>query len=308
MRAAGITEIGAPVATIELPEPGELAGDEVLVEVRAAGVANWDDIVRTGAWDVGAAPPMALGVQASGIVVAVGNEVSEWRAGDEVMTHPLPLRGTGTWAPLLAAAADQLARKPAAASWEEASVFGVPALTAVQVFDEALGLQPGEQVLVHGAGGVTGGLLVALAAERGAEVIATAGPASSDRVKTLGARHVLDYHDAEWPERVRELAAGNGVPAAVNAVLDGSVAAIRAVADGGRLATITSDAPPEERGIGMTTLYVRADGQQLRELAPLLDQERFRPRVGATFALEDAAGALAAAVKGRAGGAVALNP
>jgi NADPH:quinone reductase-like Zn-dependent oxidoreductase len=299
MRAAGITTIGGPVENVELPDPGEPAADEVLVEVRASGVANWDDFVRTGRWDVGSVPPMALGVAASGTVAAVGAEVSEWQIGDEVLTHPLPLRGSGTWAPLLLAPADQLAAKPAAVSWEAAAVFPVPALTALQVVDEALELKSGETVLVHGAGGVTGRLLVLIAAERGAEVIATAGPTSAERVKQLGAAQVLDYHDEGWPEQVR-------VSAAVNAAGGGAVDTLRAVADGGRFATITSDAPPEERGIRMTTLYVRPDGPQLRELAPLLEQERFRPAVVATYGLDEAEAALDAVVGGRTGGAVAL--
>src|SRR6266851_4470222 len=66
MQVAGIRKVGAKVDLIEMGEPRPLAGDEVLVEVRAAGVANWDELVRTGCWDVGATPPMALGVQAAG--------------------------------------------------------------------------------------------------------------------------------------------------------------------------------------------------------------------------------------------------
>lgn len=61
MRAAGIRQYSAPVEPIELPGPGELRPDEVLLEVRCCGVGNWDDIARTGGWDVGRHPPMALG-------------------------------------------------------------------------------------------------------------------------------------------------------------------------------------------------------------------------------------------------------
>jgi NADPH:quinone reductase-like Zn-dependent oxidoreductase len=76
MQVAGIVGVGAPVEMIEVAGPRPLAGDEVLVEVRAAGVANWDEIVRTGGWDVGVSPPMALGVEAAGTVIAVGGEVT----------------------------------------------------------------------------------------------------------------------------------------------------------------------------------------------------------------------------------------
>ncbi|HEX8857034.1 MAG TPA: alcohol dehydrogenase catalytic domain-containing protein, partial [Thermoleophilaceae bacterium] len=71
VRAAGIEQFGDAVETLELAEPRALHDGEVLIEVRAAGVANWDDIVRVGDWDVGRRPPMALGVEAAGVVAAV---------------------------------------------------------------------------------------------------------------------------------------------------------------------------------------------------------------------------------------------
>src|SRR5436190_12817134 len=122
----------------------------------------------------------------------------------------------------LIAPAGLLARKPPGASWEAAAACPVPALTAEQVLSDTLNVRAGEQLLVHGAGGVTGGLLVALAALRGAQVIATAGPSSRQRVTALGARHVIDYHDQDWPAQVRALAANRGVDAAANAVPSGA--------------------------------------------------------------------------------------
>src|SRR6266566_1318763 len=68
MRAAGVTELGGPVRALDLPDPLGPTTDGVLIEVFAAGVANWDEIVRAGGWDVGASPPMALGVAAAGVV------------------------------------------------------------------------------------------------------------------------------------------------------------------------------------------------------------------------------------------------
>ena len=73
MRVAGIRTMGAPVELFEVPEPRQLADDEVLIEVMAAGVGDWDEFVRTGGWDVGRQPPMALGVEAAGTVLAAGN-------------------------------------------------------------------------------------------------------------------------------------------------------------------------------------------------------------------------------------------
>src|SRR5919201_187484 len=112
MRAAGIRQFGASVELLELPEPGSPAPDEVLIRVAAAGVGNWDEIVRQGGWDVGAQPPLALGVEAAGLVDRAGRAVSGFAPGDRVLTHPLPLRGQGTWAERLLAPATLLARAP----------------------------------------------------------------------------------------------------------------------------------------------------------------------------------------------------
>src|SRR4029453_5417483 len=135
MLAAGVQELAAAVEMIDLPDPRPLAGDEVLIEVRASGVANWDEFVRTGQWDVGRTPPMALGVAAAGVIAAVGEAIGNWKEGDEVLTHPLPLRDQGTWAPSLIAPAALLARKPEAVSWDVAAALPAPALTAPRAGD-----------------------------------------------------------------------------------------------------------------------------------------------------------------------------
>jgi NADPH:quinone reductase-like Zn-dependent oxidoreductase len=271
-------------------------------------VGNWDEFVRTGGWDVGTSPPMALGVEAAGTVVAAGPAAGDWAPGDPVMTHPVPLRDQGTWAPRLIAPAGLLARKPPGASWEAAAAFPVPALTAEQVIGDALDVRAGEQVLVNGASGVTGRLLVALAALRGAEVIATAGPDSRQLVTELGARHVIDYHDQQWPAQVREITGGRGVAAAANAAPGAAATAMRAVADGGRLATITSDPPAGQHGITVASIYVRPDGAQLRGLAKRFAEGRLEIPVAVSYRLADAAQALAQVTSGHAAGAVVLAP
>ena len=218
MKGAGIREIGGQVQLLELPDPPNPKPDEIVIEVRAAGVANWDEIVRTGGWDVGIKPPMALGVSATGVVRAVGERVRRFHVGDDVLTHPLPLRDQGAWAEQLVAAEDTVARKPAGMSWDEAGVFPVPALTAGEVLTKTVDVRPGEFILIHGGGGITGGMLVAVASGLGARVIATASPGNAGRVKSYGAAAVLDYH-ADWQQEVRQIAGEAGVRIAVNTVL-----------------------------------------------------------------------------------------
>jgi NADPH:quinone reductase-like Zn-dependent oxidoreductase len=308
MRAAGIETFGGEVQLVELAAPQALAPDEVLIAVRAAGVGNWDEIVRVGGWDVGRRPPLVLGVEAAGAVVAVGEAVTSLEPGDEVITHPLPLRHQGTWAELLVAAAAHVARKPDAVPWQTAAAFPVPALTADQALGGVVSAPSGESVLVHGAGGVTGGLVVQLAVMRGATVVATASPRSAERVRSYGATAVFDYHDADWPARVRGASRGGcGVAAAVNTARGGAAAAIEAVADGGRLATITGDPPRPERGITVADVYVSPDGARLAALIAALAAGMLSLHVGATVPLADAGSALRAAAAGRVSGATALT-
>jgi NADPH:quinone reductase-like Zn-dependent oxidoreductase len=139
-------------------------------------------------------------------------------------------------------------------------------------------------------------------------VVATAGPSSAARVRGYGARVVLDYHDLDWPARVRDIApGGGGVAAAVNAAPGGAATALQAVASDGRLATITGDPPPSERGVEVTDVYVRADGARLAALVETLAHGRLSLHVAATRPLAQAATALQDAVAGRARGASVLT-
>lgn len=322
MRAAGIREYSEPVEPLDLPDPGGLRPDEVLVEVRCCGVGNWDDIARAGGWDLGRQPPMALGVEAAGVIARVGAAADGRPAdghraggpargglavGDRVMTHSLPLRGQGAWAEWFVAAAADVAVIPDTVPFDVAAALPVPGLTADQALGDGLGAGPGGTVLVHGASGVTGMLMVELAAGRGAEVIATAGTGAAARVTAAGAAHVLDRRAPDWPDQVRRLTEGRGVDLAVNAAPAGAADAITAVRDGGRLVTITSDPPAANRGIEVRPVYVAPDGTRLARLGELLAAGTIRVTVGTAYRLEEAERALACVRRGTGGQAVVLQ-
>ncbi len=306
MLAAGVRQFGGPVEVLELPGPRALRPDEVLIDVQACGVGNWDEFTRTGEWDLGIRPPMALGVEAAGLVAAAGDRVTGIAPGDRVTVHSAPLRDQGAWAGRHIAAAGQVAVLPAGVPVDAAAALPVPALTAAQVIDDALQVRAGQTVLVNGAGGVTGGMLVQLAAHRGARVIATAGPDSAGRVSAIGAGTVLDYHRQDWPEQVHALT-GGGVDGAANAARAGSVEAVRAVRDGGRLATITADLPDAERDIAMRAVQVVPDGERLAGLVRLFAQGVLTVAVAGSFPLERAAAALTQARHGARGSATVLR-
>ena len=306
MLVAGVRTFGGKVETLEVDDPRPLAADEVLIDIRGAGIGNWDNIIRYGGWDVGTRPPLALGVEAAGVIKAVGAGLSGFSVDDEVLCHPVPLRDQGTWAPFLIAPAGSLAHKPPEIPWETAAIFPVPALTAEQVVGEALALHGRETLLVHGAGGITGGLIVQLAALRGVDVLATASPRSADRVRANGARKVIDYHHPMWPQHAMALAKGS-IDAAANAAHGGAAAAMTALADGGRLATITPDPPAPARGISVTAVYVRSDGAQLDRLTALLASRRLSMPTPRSCGLDQAAAALAHVVAGHESSGVVIT-
>lgn len=308
MRGSGIRSFWAAVEPLRLAEPAPLRPDEVLVEVVAAGVGNWDELVRRGQWDIGLSPPMALGVEAAGVVRAIGDRVTGLNIGERVMTHSLALRGQGAWAEQFVVAAVHLAGVPADVPFEVAAVLPVPGLTADQVLRDALRVQDthGASLLVHGGGGVTGTVLVQLAVHLGAEVIVTAGVDSAPHLSAIAT--VLDRRSPSWPDQVRRLTGGIGVDLAVNAVPFGAAHALAAVRNGGTLVTITGDAPPPERAVHVLSVAVVPDAPRLAGLGELVSAGALEMLIDEVLPLERAADALSRAVAGTNGRAMVLQP
>ncbi|NYI04416.1 NADP-dependent oxidoreductase [Allostreptomyces psammosilenae] len=262
----------------EVPEVEPRAG-EVVVRSVATSVNPVDDKTREGAIGEGTPPlPMTLGWDLAGVVIDGGS--SGLRAGERVvaMSHQLGT-GRGTWADVVALPADAVAPAPTAVSLIEAATLPLPGLTALQTLDW-LAVAAGDRLLVTGAAGAVGGLAVQLARARGA------------RVDALVSREAqLDFvraHGAEWattdPADLQ--------PRGYDAVFDTFGAFVTdAVADGGRYASIATQAGPvpdlSARRVRTTVNQVREDGAGLRELARLVDDGAVRPRVDSTFALRD---------------------
>jgi NADPH:quinone reductase-like Zn-dependent oxidoreductase len=306
MQAAGVRVLGGPVEQLELADPPGPGEGEVLIDVLAAGIGNWDDLVRTGDWDVGIRPPMALGVEAAGTVRAVGAGVSRFAAGDAVLVHSSPLRYQGAWAERFLANEADVAAKPPSLDWPVAGALPVPLLTATQVVKD-LACQPADVVFVHGAGGLTGGLLVLMAAQAGCRVVATGSPSSADRIRAYGAAEVVDHRAPAWQAQVH--AAGPaGFTVVINAVRGAAPSLLPFVADGGRLVTITGDAPASERGIEVRYVIVAPGGLALEAAADLVARVGPRVTIAETASLHEAAGALARVVEGSGGGVRVVDP
>lgn len=198
MRAAVHRAYGPPdvlaVETVATPVPG--AGD-VLVHVHAANVSIGDHHIVTGKpYLVRLSPYGGLphprnlvpGGAMAGVVVAVGTDVTAFRAGDEVFGQA----ENGAFAEYLALPASHVARKPANLTFEEAAAapWGT---TALQGLRDGGGVGPGQRVLLIGASGAVGTWAVQIAKALGACVTAVCSTANVDRVRALGADEVVDY-------------------------------------------------------------------------------------------------------------------
>ena len=140
----------------------------------------------------------------------------------------------------------------------------IAGLTARQVIDE-LKIGPGFRLLITGGAGATGAVVVQMAAAASAEVTITASAHHRDRLTRLGERQVVDYHQLDWTSGVE-----GSFDAALTAAPGTGADAIALVRDGGRLLTLTGDAPESERGIESGDFYVEPNGAQLEQLAALV--------------------------------------
>jgi NADPH:quinone reductase-like Zn-dependent oxidoreductase len=265
MRGCGVDRADGTVSVLELAEPPDPGPGEVLIAVQAAGMGPWDALLYTGGWDVGLQYPAALGVEGSGSVLAVGADVTALRVGDQVLAHDAPLpKGSGFWAEQTLINAQSIARRPAGLDPVSAGGLPIAGLTARQVID-ALNIGAGFRLLITGGAGVTGAVVVQLAAAAGVQVTVTASDYHTDRLTALGAHAVVDYHRSDWPAL-----ADGPFDAAVIAAPGTGADAIALVRDRGVLLTLTGDAPASERGIQSSDFYVEPNGPQLEEIANLV--------------------------------------
>jgi NADPH:quinone reductase-like Zn-dependent oxidoreductase len=172
-----------------------IAADEVLVRVRAASIHVGDWILMTGSPFVmrlatGLRKPKnrVPGTDVAGIVEAVGSDVTGLRPGDEVFGW-----GTGAFAEFARVKQDQLIKKPANLTFEQAAAVGVSATTALQLLRDDGKVQPGQKVLINGASGGVGTFAVQIAKAFGAEVTGVTSTKNVDLVRGIGADEVIDY-------------------------------------------------------------------------------------------------------------------
>jgi NADPH:quinone reductase-like Zn-dependent oxidoreductase len=284
------------------PEPKE---GELLVRVIAAAVNPVDAKVRQGAFKMpGSSLPLIPGYDVSGIVEAVGANVTKFKSGDAVYAY-LNLQRAGAYAEFAIVKADEAALKPKSVTHEQAAAVPLAALTAWQALVETAKLEGGQTVLIHGGSGGVGVFAVQIAKSRGAMVIATASAANQDLLRELGADQPIDYRATKFEEVAKDvdvvldLVAGETLARSYDVVKKGGI--IVSVLD------MPKKAELEKRGIRGTAILVKPSGEQLADLAQLIDAGKIKPIISQTLPLAEAAKAHQAIETGHTRGKIVLR-
>jgi NADPH:quinone reductase len=293
VKAIGLMSFGGPEVLQELTLPDREPGPgQVRIRVRAAAVSPTDTLLRAGYRSdrlAGLQPPYIPGMDAAGVIDAVGPDVTSWQTGQDVMAIVIPQRPEGgAYVERLVVPAEWIAGMPAGASYAEASTLPMNGLTALATLDR-LALKPGSVLAVTGAAGAYGGYLVALANANGIEVIADSSEQDEELVRSFGAHHVV-RRSKDVADRILELR-----PDGVDAVADGALLddlIVPAVKTGGQLAVVRGWHGEVDRDITVHSIRVHqhvaesAKHDQLRQLA---EDGVLALRVAGTYPAGDAA-------------------
>ncbi|MFJ2173594.1 NADP-dependent oxidoreductase [Streptomyces sp. NPDC087851] len=312
----------AGVRAAEMPDP-RVGAEDVLVRIHAASVNPLDLRLRDGDFKaiLPYGLPLVLGNDLAGVVVQVGPDVTRFAVGDEVYARPDKNR-IGTFAELIAVHQNDVAVKPATLTMEEAASLPLVALTAWQALVERAQVRPGQKVLIHAGAGGLGTVAVQLAKHLGAYVAATASTAKVDLVKELGADVVIDYTQRDFAtvldgydvvldtlggetlkKSVRVLKPGGkiisvaGPPDAAFARELGANALLRLAMSA---LSFTTRRRAGRRDVTYSFLFMKASGDQLRALTPLVDAGEIRPVVDRVFPFAETREAMEYVEKGRA--------
>ncbi len=309
----------------EIGEP-KFTDDELVLEVRSAGLTHLDIWVRKGRGGAGPSEPHILGSDAAGVVIAAGSRVRGVDIGDEVILNPglscgccdycnrgeqsecvsfgiVGLSRQGTFAEQVAVPARNVAPKPSHLSFNEAGAFVLAQLTAWRMLMTRARLKPGETVLIHGIGGGVALYALQLAKLAGAEAIVTS---SSDeklsRASEMGADHTINYRTADdVAQCVKDITSGRGADIVVDTVgaatwpIDFS-----AVRKGGKivLCGVTSDAQAvtDLRALYWNQLTIMGStmgsNEDFRQMVKAVTAAKLRPVIDSVMPLENAKDAM----------------
>lgn len=283
MKAVVINQYGSldELKEQEVPTP-EIKHNQVLVELYATSINPIDWKVRYG-YLKDQAPftfPIILGWDAAGIVKEVGQDVSRFKVGDRVFARPATTN-MGTYAEYTAVDEDLLAIIPDNISFEEAAAVPLAGETAWQCLIDFSDIKAGDKVLIHAGAGGVGTYAIQFAKHFGAYVASTASDRNEELLKELGVDQFINYKNEDFAEVLTDY----------DIVLDtmgGEVMnkSFEVLKEGGKLVSIAGK-PDEERanqkGIKAGSYWLQPNGEQLSEIASLMEQGVVKSIIGHTM-------------------------
>jgi len=304
MKAVRITDYGGPeiLHWVETAKPQPREG-EILVRVKASAINARDSLVRSGRYPPAKQLPLILGEEAAGIVET---DTTQFRIGEAVIVHDadLGVLRDGAWAEFVAVPMRSVRPMPKELTFEQGAGLASAGVTAVGAM-RVLKVMSGQWLLVLGATGGVGSAAVQIARAEGIKVIAEASTqAKAERVKELGADHIVLLSEGPLEQQVRALTGGRGVDAVLDPI-GGRVTgqAVAALAEFGRLAhfgsaageTLSLQSLDLIRNavtiIGFNRFKVSADRftQDLHEVVQLAARGRYLTALDRTFPIREIA-------------------
>ncbi len=215
MKAIRVEKHGPPevLRLAEVQEP-RVGPGQVLIRVRASGINFADILSRLGLYPDAPKPPFIPGLEASGEIEKVGENVEELREGQRVMA----LTKSGGYAEKICVPAVQVAPMPAGMDFQTAAALPVNYLTAYHMLFTMGNIQPGERVLIQAAAGGVGLAAIELSKIAVAEIFGTASTSKFDFLRERGVQHLIDYRTQDFEKEISRLTGGEGVDLALDAV------------------------------------------------------------------------------------------
>lgn len=309
MKAAQINEYGGPevIEIKEVTKPSVTEG-RVLIDVRAASLNPFDAKLRSGTMkdSLPLKFPATLGGDLAGVVVEVGEDVTDFAIGDKVFGQANVVGGnTGAFAEYASTKASVIARAPQNVDFLEAASLPLVGVSALQALNQHIQLEKGQRIFIHGGGGGIGTVAIQIAKHIGAYVATTATGEGLDKVKNLGADQIIDYkvqdfaHELADFDAVFDTVGGDDFSKSLGILKKGGTAV--------SMAGHVEAGVAEEIGVSAISQSTKVTNEILDKLRELVESGVVKPQVAKVFQLGQIQDAFRALETGTIAGKVVVK-
>jgi len=305
MKAATISDYAKDIEITEIAEP-KLLPDSVLIVVHAASLNPIDYLLQSGAMKdvIPLTFPHVMGFDVSGVITAVGGDVTEFEVGDPVFARARQ-EDAGAIAETARVRASDLALKPDSMTHIEAASIPLAGLTAWQALITHGKLQKGNKVLIHAGSGGVGTLAIQIAKHFGAHVATTCGARNADLMRQLGADVVIDYKSQRFEDEISDY----------DLVLDALGGdtlnrSFKVLKEGGTLVSIKgqdTENLAQRHDVRFEWFFMEPDGDMLAQLGQLIEENYVKPVIDSTYHMAQTSKAYAALKDGHAVGKIVVT-